>query len=109
MAKLACVKYSVDTLVKTKEFKKCPEFVATAMKQKKKTIDDMQAVAKGAVDKGDDIEFTFEEVVLATHVAAKAVARSEAMIAAARAMDDMRTASAKLVSLAWAPCTHCTH
>ena len=83
------MKYSVDTLVKTKEFKKCPDFVAIAMKQKKKkTIDDMQAAAKAAVDKGDDIEFTFEELVLATQAATKAIGLSEAMIAAAREMGD---------------------
>ena len=48
----------------------------------------MQAAAKGAVDKGDDIEFTFEELVLATQAASKAIALSEAMIAAAREMGD---------------------
>ena len=87
-AKLACVKHSVDTLVKTKEFKNCPEFVAIAMKQKKKTMGDMQAAARAAVDKGDDIEFTFEELVLATQAATKAVELSETMIAATRAMGD---------------------
>ena len=88
LARIACVKHEVDTLAKTKEFKKCPDFVAIAMKQKKKTMDDMQAAAKAAVDKGDDIQFTFEELVLATQAATKAVELSEAMIAAAREMGD---------------------
>ena len=86
LAKLACVKYSVDSLVKTKEFKNCPEFVAVAMKEKKKTIDDMQAAAKGAVDKGDGIEFTYEDLVVATQAATKAIGLCEAMIAATREM-----------------------
>ena len=82
------MKHEVDTLVKTKDFKKCSEVVSIVMKQKKRTMDDMQAAAKAAVDKGDDIQFTFEELVLATQVATKAVELSEAMIAAAREMGD---------------------
>ena len=48
----------------------------------------MQAVVKGAVDTGNDIDFTFVELVFALQAATKAIAFSETMIAATRAMGD---------------------